>query len=82
MIRILYFARLKDELELSEETLDYSPSLATISDLKSLLATRGERWQKAFKRTTLTAANQEVVNDSYCIEDNDEIAFFPPVTGG
>jgi sulfur-carrier protein len=41
-----------------------------------------DQWQKAFDGNILCAVNQEIAQDNHPIQDNDEVAFFPPVTGG
>lgn len=81
-ITILYFARLRETLGTERESLEFAAPL-TISDLKQQLGARGDRWQQAFAdQRLLNAINQATCKDDQLIEDGDEIAFFPPVTGG
>ena len=82
MLHIIYFAQLKDDLDCSEETLEWLPHLTTISDLKTALSQRSKQWQHAFSKNILSAVNQAMAHDSHPIKEGDEIAFFPPVTGG
>lgn len=87
-IKIFYFARLKETLKFSTEDLelpddDYASSL-TILKLKAHLAKRSEVWQQMLlgKLKVRGAINHELVDDNASIADGDEVAFFPPVTGG
>lgn len=82
MITILYFAQLRDAVNCDKETLEWNESLGTIHDLKTHLIARGDRWQTAFNNTLLCAQNQQMAQEQQAINDGDEIAFFPPVTGG
>ena len=82
MLKILYFAKLRDELGTKEETLDWQDNYITINDIKSQLIQRGDPWQSALEGTVLHALNHQIVQPEHLINDGDEIAFFPPVTGG
>ena len=84
MIKVLYFASIREQLNCSEEELDFDNSSQTISQLKQLLATRDSQWQSVFtdNKQLLSSVNQEVVKDNQTINDGDEVAFFPQVTGG
>jgi molybdopterin synthase sulfur carrier subunit len=55
-----------------------------VGELKDFLAQRGGRWSDAFeaKSRLLVAVNQQMANEQSSIRNEDEIAFFPPVTGG
>ena len=83
MANILYFARLAETLGLKSEQIDVT-DCSTVNDLVDLLRTRGEPYQSAFDGETrvLVAVNQEMSEPGAEISNNDEIAFFPPVTGG
>lgn len=82
MIKILYFARLRESLGVAEEAMEISA--ATVADLMTLLAARGEPWRQEFDgcRPIRAAVNQILVSNDFAITDGDEVAFFPPVTGG
>lgn len=83
MIKVLYFARLRETLGKAGEELDL-PQAATVSGLMALLAVRGDVWSQAFDgcQPLRAAVNQNLVKNSATIKDGDEVAFFPPVTGG
>lgn len=82
MIKILYFARLGEQLGSRSESLE-SDGLTQIKQLVDLLKSRGEPWDSAFKTGhVLVAINQEMTDFDGPLKDGDEIAFFPPVTGG
>ncbi|MNK84436.1 Molybdopterin synthase sulfur carrier subunit [compost metagenome] len=83
MILINYFARYREQLNLGGEKLSLTDSLKTIEDVRRLLMARGELWSHVLGESNLMCAlNQELCHPDRVIEDYDEIAFFPPVTGG
>ena len=87
-IKIFYFARLKETLKFSTEDLELADDAfaqaLTILKLKALLAKRSDVWQQMLlgKLKVRGAINHELVDDNAKIVDGDEVAFFPPVTGG
>ncbi len=83
MIKVLYFARLREALGLAGEELGL-PQQATVAGLMELLVARGGAWAPAFdgSQPLRAAVNQSLVKNSATIKDGDEVAFFPPVTGG
>lgn len=84
MIKVLYFARLKESLKYSIEELELPADVKDIAALKRHLASRGGIWQELFagKQLVRGAINHALVADQALINDGDEVAFFPPVTGG
>jgi molybdopterin synthase sulfur carrier subunit len=82
MIRVLYFASLRERLGSDAETVSDQP--ASVAALRETLAARGGDWQQAFAgdQRVLVAVNQEMADDSTVLKDGDEVGFFPPVTGG
>jgi molybdopterin synthase sulfur carrier subunit len=57
--------------------------MSTVAGLKEVLGARGESWVEALSHPNLIqAVNQRVVFEEEAINDGDEIAFFPPMTGG
>jgi len=82
MVKIVFFAQLKEELGCEQMELDITAPMK-ISELRTLLSEKDQLWAQAFSSAKLMMAiNHEMVNDSALIKDNDEVAFFPPVTGG
>lgn len=83
-IDILYFARIKESVNYSSENIDLPNEVATVTALKNYLALRGENWANLFngKQVIRAAINHALVDDSANINAGDEVAFFPPVTGG
>lgn len=82
MARILYFARLGETLQCASEELPLQ-SMQSVSELVDHLRSRGEPWRSEFDSgRVLVAVNQEMGDFGSAISDADEIAFFPPVTGG
>lgn len=84
-IKLLYFARLKETLKFSTEDLELAENEQwTVLKLKALLAKRGDTWAQMLmgKLKVRAAINHELVDDNAPIADGDEVAFFPPVTGG
>jgi len=82
VIKVLYFAGLREQLGTAGEDLDASP--ATVAGLRSMLMARGGAWQSALAqgKALRVAVNQEIAQPSTPVKSGDEIAFFPPVTGG
>ena len=82
MIKILFFAQLREMLELESLNVDL-PEAISVAQLKHQLATRGSRWQLMFvEQEVLVAVNQVISDDDCVLKAGDEVAFFPPVTGG
>jgi sulfur-carrier protein len=84
MIQIRYFARLRERLATSEEQVDWSADTATVAALRQHLCARGGVWAEMLgaDETILAAVEQELVRPETPIQDGQEVAFFPPVTGG
>ncbi|OCG13423.1 molybdopterin synthase sulfur carrier subunit [Gilliamella apicola] len=81
MNKIIFFAQIRELVETDSIILDANQ--VSILELLEQLSKRGDRWALAFKeRVILCAVNQVLVDSDYIIQAGDEIAFFPPVTGG
>ena len=81
---IKYFSWVKDIVGKSEETISISPDIDTPEKLIDFLIKKNEQYKKAFsKRSTIKVAQNKIyISKSTKIKNDDEIAFFPPVTGG
>lgn len=82
MIKVLFFASLREQLE--RDVMEVEPEgLADVAQLRSKLAEQGAVWQRALGNDQLQVAlNQKLCTMDAAICDGDEVAFFPPVTGG
>ena len=82
MIKVLFFASLREQLERDALEID-ATGLNDVAGLRSKLAEQGANWQSALESDQLQVAlNQQLSTMDACIKDGDEVAFFPPVTGG
>ncbi|WP_282176783.1 molybdopterin synthase sulfur carrier subunit [Vibrio nereis] len=81
MIKVLFFAQTRELVGMDELTLD--AQFETVEALRAHLAAQPGKWDLALEPGKLLAAvNQSIVPLEYEISDGDEVAFFPPVTGG
>ena len=83
-MKVLYFSWIKDQLGKSHEEIQLNDSIKTINDLITLLIQNNENYRDVFKdiSSVRVSINMETARFEDSIHDNDEIAFFPPVTGG
>ena len=84
MVTLLYFASLRESLGCSREQVPLPGGTSTVSALLDQLRSRDGRWTEAFApgKSWRVAVNQQMANLSTPLKPGDEIAFFPPVTGG
>jgi molybdopterin synthase sulfur carrier subunit len=83
MIRVLYFANIREEMGRASEEIEFSSDTHKIIDLLQLLILRNELVASVLQnKNLLVALNQEVTDISAILKDGDEVAFYPPVTGG
>ena len=78
-MKILYFASLKENLNTAHDEINVVSPVSISSIKKQLIEKYGERH---FPDNILCAVNYEMVNESTKVCESDEVAFFPPVTGG
>jgi len=83
-MKILYFAWVRQRIGKSEEDIALTQETATVADLIALLAGRGGGYAEAFEDPSRirAAVNQDHVRFDAKLANADEVAFFPPVTGG
>ena len=75
-IRVRYFASLREHMGRAEETVEPG-RVATVEEVWKTVA-----GDVALPANTLIAVNMEYADSDQQVADGDEVAFFPPVTGG
>jgi molybdopterin converting factor subunit 1 len=83
-LRVLYFAWLRERVGLNEETVSPPAEVATVAALIAWLVARDAGHAAAFEHPALVrcAVNQSFAGPDTGVAPGDEVAFFPPVTGG
>ena len=83
-VKVLFFASLREQVGVTSEEIDLPGERSTIAALRSHLMARGSAWQSALaeKKLLRFAVNQDMALQDAVLEAGDEVAFFPPVTGG
>jgi molybdopterin synthase sulfur carrier subunit len=83
-VRLLFFASLREKLGTSAEEIEVPPTVTTVGALREHLRDRGGAWGDVFSptRAVRAAINQSMAQPAASIKAGDEVAFFPPVTGG
>jgi len=81
MINILFFAQVRELI--GTDRLELPAEYASVEELRTALSLRGDRWALALEPgKLLSAVNQTLVSPEHPLRAGDEVAFFPPVTGG
>lgn len=82
MITVLFFARYRDLLQTATLNIP-ADSVSTVAALMTELKQRGDAWAKVMAdEHCIIAVNQQVAEHSTALTAGDEVAFYPPVTGG
>ena len=83
-MKILYFAWLRARIGCAEEEVALPPEIRDVAGLLAWLRARGPRYAEALRDLSVVrvAVNQEYVASEHPLADGDEVAVFPPVTGG
>jgi sulfur-carrier protein len=84
MVQLVYLARLRETLGLSAECVELPREVATVSSLLAWLRDRGGAWaaELAPGRAVRVAVNHDLARGETPVRTGDEVALFPPVTGG
>ena len=84
MVTVLYFASLRETLGVAREQVALPAGSATVQSLLDSLRSRDGRWSEAFAagKAWRVAVNQQMAHVATPLKVGDEVAFFPPVTGG
>jgi sulfur-carrier protein len=83
MLKLCYFASVREQVGKTEENITLPAEITTVGELSMFLANRGEAWKiLADSKSVLIAVNQQVSSREQVLLGSEEIAFFPPMTGG
>lgn len=84
MLTIHYFASIRETLNSNEEQFELPSHVSSVSDLIDHLLLLHPHFESVFRgdNKVLIAVNQTIVNSTHALSASDEIAFFPPMTGG
>ena len=83
-IKVLFFAKLREVFGVGSEDLDISSDECRVSSVLAQLRDRGDVWANELgdDKSYRVAINQEMTSDDLLLKEGDEVALFPPVTGG
>lgn len=83
-IQLRFFASVRELVGSGQEVLELPQATATVGELRTMLVARGGNWAEALAEGKLLrmAHNQLMCKADTAVADGDEVAFFPPVTGG
>ena len=83
-MKLLYFAWVRQRIGVGQETVTPPAGVGTVAELVDGLRSRGRGYAEAFRdtRAIRCAVNQDYVDPDQPVSAGDEVAFFPPVTGG
>ena len=83
MLQVRFFARVREALGTAELSLAPAEAGGSLDELRQHLMQRGPAWSRALDEPNLVCAvNRAVVHGDVALADGDEVAFYPPVTGG
>ncbi len=82
MIKVIFFAALREQLQCGELQLS-GENISTVEQVLHTIIKQQPNWQSFLENDSLlSAVNHDMVDDNHPVKSGDEVAFFPPVTGG
>jgi molybdopterin synthase sulfur carrier subunit len=83
-VKLLYFAWLRARIGCAEEEVELPPRVHDVAGLLDWLRARGGGYAEALRDLSVVrvAVNQDYVGSEHPLREGDEVAIFPPVTGG
>lgn len=83
-VKVLFFANLRERLGTGAEVVEIPDSASTVASLRLHLIRRGGTWQDVLgdMKVVRVAVNHDMAAANAPLNPGDEVAFFPPVTGG
>ena len=83
-LNLVYFAWLKQNIGKGSETVDVPGNVTDVTRLREWLRSQSGGHGEAFGKDAVlrAAVNKQIVSDDHALKDGDEVAFFPPFTGG
>lgn len=83
MIQLVFLASIRERLGCEQQSFELPQQSLSVVDLIELLSAQGDVWKQALQGgKVLVAINQQMSKPATLVHDGDEVAFFPPVTGG
>ncbi len=83
-VTVRYFASLRESLGKDREEIELPAGVSTVGGLRAHLRSLGVPYEQVLseKKLVRSAVNQDMANPAAAVKAGDEVAFFPPVTGG
>ena len=83
MLEVLFFARIREQLGVDRLAIPLAEPMTVADLLQQLVDEHGKNWADILlAKNVVKAVNQQVIKADHVLTDGDEVAFFPPVTGG
>ncbi len=83
MIELVFLASIRERLECEQQSFELPQLQLSVTELIEALSQQGDQWRQTLQGDkVLVAINQQMSKFDALVRDGDEVAFFPPVTGG